>query len=98
MKRQVEMTQTMQMAHRQFMQKLAESIAIIEKDLQQASEAQNVCTDEWCTQTEYIFDELHKFIYSISEPFWTDEEDSKKLRALRHKLHDLYANYKALKA
>jgi hypothetical protein len=87
----------MQIAHREFMKKLGESISIIEKNLQQASEVQSICTDEWCTQTEYMIDELHKFIYSISEPFWTDEEDSKRLKALRHRVHDLYADYRDLK-
>jgi type II secretory pathway component PulJ len=97
MLRQVEMQNKMQLAHRQFMDKLEESIGLIGKDIQQASEVQHVCTDEWCTQTEYMIDELHKFIYSISEPSWTDAEDSKKLRDLRSKLHDLYADYRTLK-
>jgi hypothetical protein len=94
MQRQVEMERTMQVAHKQFIEKLEESIELLEEDIKEASGMQQICTDEWCSHTEAMVDELHKFVYSISEPSWTDAEDSRKLRNLRHKLHDLYASYK----
>ena len=56
-----------------------------------------ICTDEWCLATENVLDELAKVIFAISEPRWLSKEDSKKLSGLRHRIHDLYAQYKAVK-
>jgi hypothetical protein len=33
-------------------------------------------------------------IFSISEPRWLKNEDSKRIRQLRERIHDLYAQYK----
>ena len=53
------------------------------------------CTGEWCEATEHVIDELSNSLFSISEPRWSSEEDSKKLKALKRRIHDLYAKYKA---
>jgi hypothetical protein len=59
---------------------------------------EEICTGEWCSATEDSLDELAKFIYSISEPRWIPDEDSKTLKNLRYKIHDLYTKYKRLRA
>jgi hypothetical protein len=82
-------------AHREFTQNLDSSIKLIEKDINEAKEMQQICTDEWCTATETYLDELAKLVYSISEPRWVTNEDSEKIRNLRRRIHDLYARYKA---
>jgi hypothetical protein len=97
MKRQVEMQESMLRAHREFMTNLEDSVALLEKELQDAAEMATICTDEWCLSTEGVLDELSKIIFSISEPRWLTTEDSKKISALRHRTHDLYARYKSLK-
>lgn len=97
MKRQVAMEETMLRAHREFMANLEQSLDLLEKDLAEAGEMSTICTDEWCMSTEGVLDELTKLIFSISEPRWLTRDDSRKLRALRHRAHDLYAQYKALK-
>ena len=49
------------------------------------------CTGEWCEATEHVIDELSNSLFSISEPPWSSEEDSKKLKGLERRAHDLYA-------
>jgi hypothetical protein len=73
-----------------------ESVNLLEKGLDEAAEMRHICTDEWCVATERVLDELSNGLFSISEPRWASEEDSKKLRALKRRVHDLYAKYKAV--
>lgn len=54
------------------------------------------CTGEWCEATEHVIDELSNSLFSISEPRWSSEEDSKKLKALKRRIHDLYTKYKSV--
>jgi len=98
MKRQDEMVDSFLVAHREFMANLENSLTLIEEELNEAAEMEEICTGEWCSATEDSLDELAKFIYSISEPRWIPDEDSKTLKDLRHKIHDLYAKYKSLRA
>lgn len=94
MQRQIEMEETMLLAHREFMSNLDNSLGMLDKDISEAAEMTQICTDEWCLSTEGVLDELAKVIYSISEPRWLTDEDSKKISQLRHRVHDLYAKYK----
>ncbi len=97
MRRQVEMEETMLRAHREFMCHLEKSLDLLTQDIEEAREMTHICTDEWCLATESVLDELAKVIFAISEPRWLSKEDSKKISALRHRIHDLYARYKAVK-
>jgi len=97
MKRQNEMVESFLIAHREFMTSLENSLALIEEDINEAAEIEEICTGEWCSATESTLDELAKFIYSISEPRWIPDEDSKTLQNLRRKVHDLYAEYKSVR-
>jgi hypothetical protein len=97
MQRQIEMEETMLRAHREFMINLEKSIELLAQDISEAAEMTEICTDEWCNATENVVDELHKCIYSISEPRWLTEEDSKKISNLRRRVHDLYAQYKSIR-
>jgi hypothetical protein len=96
MQKQKDMENTMLMIHRRFVEGLEETIAILEKDLGQAGEMEHVCTDEWCQATEDYIDDLHKNVYSISEPRWATEEDSKKIRELRQRVKKLYTRFEAI--
>lgn len=98
MQLQKKMEQSFLAAHRDFVTNLASSIEMIEKDISDAKEMQQICTDEWCMATEHYLDELGKAIFSISEPRFASDEDSKKIRDLRNRIHDLYANYKSVSA
>jgi hypothetical protein len=79
---------------RQLISSMEESLNLLEKGINEAVEMRNICTDEWCVATEHVIDELSNELFSISEPSWAPQEDSKRLKALKRRLHDLYAKYK----
>jgi hypothetical protein len=83
---------------RTFIDSMEESINSVEKGLDEAGGMREVCTSEWCEATEHVIDELSNALFSISEPRWASEEDSRKIKQLRRRLHDLYAKYKAAAA
>jgi hypothetical protein len=80
---------------RGFISSMEDSLALLEKGIDEAAEMSNICTDEWCEATEHVIDELANSLFSISEPKWSSDEDSKRIRALKRRVHDLYAKYKA---
>jgi hypothetical protein len=79
---------------RQLISSMEESLNLLEKGIDEAVEMRNICTDEWCVATEHVIDELSNGLFSISEPSWAPQEDSKRLKALKRRVHDLYAKYK----
>ena len=81
---------------RDFIRSMEESLNMLEKDIDEAAEMSEKCTGEWCEATEHVIDELSNSLFSISEPHWSSEEDSKKLKALKRRVHDLYVKYKAV--
>jgi hypothetical protein len=44
--------------------------------------------------TEHVIDDLSNDLFSISEPGWASDEDTKKLKAQKRRVHDIYAQYK----
>lgn len=80
---------------RQFMSNLEQSLNLVENQLNEAAEMAQICTSEWCEATEHVLDDLGNFLFSISEPRGASEEDSKKIKELKKRLHDLYAQYKS---
>lgn len=91
-----EIREEMAMAWGTYLAALGKSIAIMEKRLAEAKELAGVCTSEWCMATEHVIDDLANALFSISEPRWLDDAHSKKLKALKHKLHDVYADYRGI--
>jgi hypothetical protein len=79
---------------RQFVASMEESLNVLEKGIDEADEMRNICTAEWCVATEHVLDEISNGLFSLSEPAWTPEKDSKKLKALKRRVHDLYGKYK----
>jgi hypothetical protein len=77
-----------------FVDNLEESLALLEKEIDFTSKMVNACTLEWCEASERALDDISNSLFSISEPSWLSEEDSKKLKALKRKVHDVYAKYK----
>ena len=78
------------------MQALENSLDIIERDIDETKELAGTCTQEWCNATEHLFDELGNALFSISEPRWSSEETSKRLKQLKRRLYDLYVNYRGV--
>ena len=79
---------------RGFVTNLEKSLYLLEKEIDFTSKMVNACTVEWCEVTEQTLDEISNALFSISEPRWISDEDSKKLKALKRKVHDVYARYK----
>ena len=83
-------------AWRVFINSLDQSLVLLEQDLQEGKEMLNICTDEWCRATEHYIDDIGNALFSISEPRWSSEEDSKRIKDLKRRLHDIYAHYKGI--
>ena len=81
-------------AWRIFLNSLEQSLEKLDKDIEEAAQMAGECTFEWCEATEHVIDELSNSLFSISEPRWSTPEDSKKIKDLKRRVHDLYANYK----
>jgi hypothetical protein len=94
MQKQKEMEASFQRAHSEFIEKLSEAVDVLERDISETAEMEEICTDEWCQATETVLDDLAKLVYSISEPRWQSKEDSQKIKSLRQRIHDMYADYK----
>ena len=80
---------------RGFMDNLEKALDSLEKEIDFTGKMADACTAEWCQATEYTFDEISNALFSISEPSWSSDEDSKKLKALKRRVHDVYAKYKS---
>ena len=98
MEQQKKMEESFLRAHREFITNLAYSLDLLEKDINEAGEMEQICTDEWCQATESVLDDLAKMIYSISEPRWSDSDCSKRLKLLKRRIYDIYVNYKGVYA
>jgi hypothetical protein len=81
---------------RAFIDNLEKSLDVLEKGIDEAVEMSDICTSEWCVATEHVIDELSNSLFSISEPHWSTDEDSKKIKALKRRVHDVYAKFKGI--
>ncbi len=93
MKKQKEMVESFQMAHRNYMKNLNNCLKKIESDFEESRAIDDICTGEWCRAIELSLDEMAKDLYSISEPRWVADDYSRTLRNMRRRLHDVYAKY-----
>ena len=81
-------------AWRTYLSSLEKAIVRLEADIDEVSEMADTCTSEWCQATEHVIDELSNALFSISEPRWSNKEDSAKIKQLKRRIHDLYADYR----
>ncbi len=79
-----------------WMDGLEETLDEVHECLNQARDVQEVCTDEWCEATDTLLDDLHHVLFSISEPGWTSEEDSRKIRDLRKRVRKAYERFEEI--
>jgi hypothetical protein len=80
----------------QYVTALETSIINLEKDIEEAADMSDRCTAEWCTATEHVIDEINDALFMISEPRWSSDEDSKKIKDLKRRVRELYAKYKGV--
>jgi hypothetical protein len=78
-----------------FMVSLEKSLELLEQDIDETVKMADQCTAEWCQATEHVIDELSNALFSISEPRWSSEADSQKIKELKKRVHDAYAKYKS---
>ncbi len=78
-----------------YMNALETSLHQLEEDIDEAADMSERCTDEWCTATEHVIDEINDALFNISEPRWAPQEDSRRIKDLKRRVRDLYARYKA---
>lgn len=83
-------------AWRTYLNALEKAIVKIEADIEEVSEMADECTNEWCQATEHVIDELSNALFSISEPRWSTKDDSAKIKQLKRRVHDLYADYRSV--
>ena len=91
-----EIQKEMNEAWNTYVEALEKSLDMIENDIEEAKEMAGVCTNEWCNATEHVLDELGNALFSISEPRWSSDEDSKRIKALKRRLYDIYVNYRGV--
>jgi hypothetical protein len=80
-----------------FLSGLDNSLRLLDEKLSEAEELSIEVTGEWAAAIEHVIDDLSNFVFSISEPRNAPEEYSQKLKRLRHRLHDYYARFNAIK-
>jgi len=89
-----EMQQEYVKAWRTYLSALEQATNKLDADIREASEMAGTCTEEWCEATQHVIDELSNALFSISEPRWSDPEDSAKIKTLKRRIYDLYADYR----
>ena len=71
-----------------------ESLDRLEQIVDDVASLRGVCHDEWCDSNECMLDEASIFAFAISEPHWASAEDSKRLKNLKKRIHDLFGEMK----
>lgn len=89
-----EIQKEMEDAWRTFMDGMEKSLDLLDRQIIEARDMTSICTSEWCEATEHYIDELGNALFSISEPRWSNEADHKRLKDLKRRVHEMYANYR----
>jgi hypothetical protein len=79
-----------------FIEGLEKSLQKLDADLTEAEQMSTQVTGEWAKAIEHVIDDLSNFVFSISEPRGSSEEDSKKIQMMRRRIHDHYARFKSV--
>ncbi|MDJ0886559.1 MAG: hypothetical protein QNI89_04615 [Desulfobacterales bacterium] len=77
-----------------YMTALETSIRDLEADIAEAADMSDRCTAEWCEATEHVIDEINDALFTISEPRWASDEDSRRIKTLKRRVRELYTKYK----
>ena len=72
-----------------FLDALETSIQDLQKDIDEAADMTQRCTSEWCAATEHVIDEINDALFSISEPRWTPDEYSRRIKSLKRQVREL---------
>lgn len=81
-------------AWRIYLDGLENSLNKLDEQINEASEMASICTDEWCAATEHVIDELSNSLFAIHEPNWSSEQDEQRIKSLKRRVRELYADYR----
>ena len=81
-------------AWRTYIDGLEKALTQLDADSKEASQMAGTCTNEWCAATEHVIDELNHSLFSISEPRFANKDDTKRIKDLKRRVYDLYADYR----
>ncbi|MDJ0782226.1 MAG: hypothetical protein QNJ22_09655 [Desulfosarcinaceae bacterium] len=70
---------------------LDRSVRDLEEDLRESARMQGFCKGEWCSANRHVLDEIGNALFMISEPRCTTKAQSRRIKELKQRLHDLYA-------
>ena len=73
------------------MENLFASMQKMEQTVSEAAEMPMDCTEEWCANARALLDDLNHQIFSIHEPKWSSDEDSKRIKTMKNKIRDIYS-------
>ena len=76
---------------RTYTDELHSSLSRLETIIDDVADMRPVCRDEWCEVTECLLGEATVAAFAISEPHWASEEDSRKIKEIKKKIHNLHA-------
>ena len=76
---------------------LKQALIELEQDITEAEKMSDSCTLEWCEAIEHVVDELSNAIYTIHEPVFSTDEQSRSIKEMRKRIHDIYHRYKMVK-
>jgi len=74
----------------EFSDSFQSSVGRLEEMVNDVVEMREVCRDEWCDATECMLDEATVAAFAVSEPHWASGEDSRRLKVLKKRIHDLH--------
>lgn len=74
-----------------YMQNLFASMQKMEQAVNEAAGMPMDCTESWCANARALLDDLNHQIFSIHEPKWSTDEDSKRIKEMKRKVYDIYA-------
>lgn len=81
-------------AWRTYLDGLEKALQNLEAQIKEASEMVETCTDEWCQATYHYVDDLSNALFTIHEPRWANPEDSARIKELKRRVRDIYADYR----
>lgn len=80
-----------------YMDNLENALEQVERQIDDATETQSECSNEWCLATEHVLDDMGNALFSIHEPSFSDEKDSQRIKKLKRKLHCIYSDFDRLR-
>lgn len=81
---------------RNYIQSLEASLNGVEKQIIEAGKTSSFCTEDWCTATEQLMEDLFHAVFTVHTPAFITAEDNNKLKNLKKRIQELYAQFKSV--